>query len=65
MNMQEVEHKVKRHAYRYLHFKVISVEFNANVSNGSLNKPRWPQNKYQLQVSRKCPLGKKRHFVHK
>lgn len=48
------------HAYRYLHFKVISIEFNANVSYCPLDKAGGSQDKHQLQVSWKCSLQKYR-----
>lgn len=46
------------YAYRYLHFKVISIEFNANVSDCPLDKAGGSQDKHQLQVSWKCSLQK-------
>lgn len=46
----------KLHAYRYLHFKVISVEFDANVSDCPLDEAGGSQDKHQLQVSWKCSL---------
>lgn len=57
----------QRSAYRYLHFKVISVEFNANVSDCPLDKAGGSQDKHQLQVSWKCSLqeiqnSQKAHF---
>lgn len=46
----------RKHAYRYLHFKVVPVQLDPNVSDGLLEEPTWPQNQDQLQVSRKSPL---------
>lgn len=45
-----------KHAYRYLHFKVISVQFDPDVGDGLLEEPGRPQNQNQLQVPRKRPL---------
>lgn len=45
-----------KHAYRYLHFKVISVQFDPDVGDGLLEEPGRPQNQNQLQVPGKCPL---------
>lgn len=46
-----------KHAYRYLHFKVILVQFDPDVCYGPLEEPGRPQHQDQLQVSRKRPLN--------
>lgn len=46
----------RKHAYWYLHFKVVFVQLDPNVGNGLLKKLAWPQNQDQLQVPRKSPL---------
>lgn len=51
-----MDKKLHAYAYRYLHFKVISVEFNANVSDRPLDEAGGSQDKHQLQVSWKCSL---------
>lgn len=56
MEVQKTHGQKKMHAYRYLHFKVISIEFNANVSDCPLDKAGGSQDKHQLQVSWKCSL---------
>lgn len=46
----------KSHAYRYFHFKLISIVFNANVSECPLDEARGTKDEYELQVSWKCYL---------
>lgn len=46
-----------KHAYRYLHFKVILVHLDPNVSHSPVEEPGWPEHQHQLQVSWKCPLN--------
>lgn len=45
------------HAYRYLHFKVVSVQLDADVCYRSLEEPGGSQHQHQLQVSWKRPLN--------
>lgn len=57
---------VAKHAYRYLHFKVIPVQLNAYVSDGPLEETGGPQHQHQLEVPWKCPLvatGTKHSFM--
>ena len=46
----------KSHAYRYFHFKLISIVFNANVSERPLDEARWTKDEYELQVAWKRHL---------
>lgn len=52
-----VDAVVLKHAYRYLHFKVILVQLDPNVCDSLLEEPGWSQHQHQLQVSRKRALG--------
>ena len=45
-----------KHAYRYLHFKVVSVHLDADVGDGPLQEAGRPQHQHQLQVPRKRSL---------
>lgn len=46
-----------KHAYRYLHFKIILVQLDSNVCDCFLNEPGRPQYQDELQVPWKCPLN--------
>lgn len=54
---------VLKHAYRYLHFKVILVQLDSDVCYGPLEEPGWPQHQDQLQVSWKRPLDNACEFT--
>ena len=56
MQTMELIRSVLKHAYRYLHFKVILVQFDPDICYGPLEEPGRPQHQDQLQVSRKRPL---------
>lgn len=45
-----------KHAYRYLHFKVILVQLDPDICDSLLEEPGWPQHQHQLQVPWKSPL---------
>ena len=47
---------VQKHAYRYLHFKIILVQLDPDVCDRPLEEPGRPQHQHQLQVSWKRPL---------
>ena len=49
---------VAKHAYRYLHFKVVPVHLDADVGYGPLKEPGRPQHQHQLEVPRKRSLCK-------
>lgn len=47
---------VLKHAYRYLHFKIIPVQLDSDVCDSFLKEPGRSQHQHQLQVPWKCPL---------
>lgn len=55
--------ELKRYTYRYLHLKVISIEFESNVRESPLEKSCWAQNKDELEVCWKGCLQENRRAV--
>lgn len=51
---------VLKHAYRYLHFKIVLVQLDADVCDSFLKELGGPQHQHQLQVPWKCPLKRSR-----